>query len=285
MSFTADSESELFTLLKEKMSGKSVNNIKSILTRKQVYVDGKPVSQYNFIVNKGSNVLIKGKASEKSPACKLKIIYEDDEIIVINKPHGLLTVATEKEKDKTAYHFVMNYIKADNPNNRIFIVHRLDKDTSGVVMFAKNPEIKEAFQDNWSDLVKEREYIAVVEGKMEKNEGKIESYLTETKTHLVYSTNNKIDGKLAITNYKVLNKNDEYSLLQVSIDTGRKNQIRAHMKELGHPVAGDKKYSAETNPFNRMALHCSKLVLLHPITHQEMSFAAAPDARFYSMFK
>lgn len=230
-------------------------------------------------------MLIKGKASEKSTACKLKIVYEDDEIIVINKPHSLLTVATEKEKEKTAFHFVMNYVKAENPQNRIFIVHRLDKDTSGVVMFAKSPEIKEAFQENWSDLVKKREYIAVVEGEMDKDEGKIESYLTETKTHLVYSTKNKIDGKLAITNYKILNKNSDYSLLEINIDTGRKNQIRAHMKELGHSVAGDKKYGSETNPFNRMALHCSKLVLFHPITHKEMSFSAAPDARFYSMFK
>lgn len=217
-------------------------------------------------------------------ACKLKIIYEDDEIIVINKPAGLLTISTEKEKEKTAFHMVLNYVKTEDPEARIFVVHRLDKDTSGIVMFAKNPELKEAFQENWNELVSLRQYIAIADGIFEKKEDTITSYLAETRTHLIYSTQNKLDGKMAITHYKVINENKDFSLVEVKIDTGRKNQIRVHLKESGHPVAGDKKYGSITDPIKRMALHCSTLTLKHPFTGKELSFSAHPDNRFYSLF-
>ncbi len=161
---------------------------------------------------------------------KLNIIYEDKSIIVINKPAGILTVSTPKEKERTLYHEVSDYVKKSNPKLKIYIVHRLDKDTSGIVMFAKNKNVKYAYQNNWDNLVVKRGYVAVVNGVLERKTGVIKSYLKETKTLFVYSTNDNKNGKLAITNYKVVSENKNYSLIDIDIKTGRKNQIRVHMR-------------------------------------------------------
>lgn len=203
---------------------------------------------------------------------KLDIIYEDKEIIVVNKPSKLLTIATDNEKEKTLFHKVITYEKKKNKNNKIFIVHRLDKDTSGIVLFAKSEELKRAFQDNWDNLVKVREYVAIVEGKPPKDKGVVRSWLKETKTLLVYSSNRMGDGKEAITHYRKVMGNNKFTMLDILIDTGRKNQIRVHMSDLGCPIVGDKKYNSKTNPIRRMGLHANKLVILHPKTNKEMTF-------------
>ncbi len=189
---------------------------------------------------------------------KMDIIYEDKELLVINKPAGLLTIATEKEKNNTLYHQAREYIKKQNPNNKIFIVHRLDKDTSGIVLFAKSEKLKHMLQKNWNDYVFLREYIAIVEGRIDKNSGTIKSYLTEDKRLHTYETDSK-HGKLAITNYEKLTSNKAYSLLKVTIETGRKNQIRVVFSSLNHPIIGDKKYGAIKNPIGRLGLHAIRL--------------------------
>lgn len=189
---------------------------------------------------------------------KMDILYEDKEMLVINKPAGLLTIATEKESIHTLYHQAREYVKKQNPKNKIFIVHRLDKDTSGIVLFAKNEKLKKELQNNWNGIAFKREYIAIVEGKMEKKKDTLKSYLVESKTHQVYSSNK---GNLAITHYEVLASSNAYSLLKVTIDTGRKNQIRAQLSELGHSIVGDKKYGCTKNPMGRMGLHASSLGL------------------------
>lgn len=214
---------------------------------------------------------------------KMDILYEDKELLVINKPSGLLTVATDKESFNTLYHQAREYIKKQNPKNKIFIVHRLDKDTSGIVVFAKNEKIKLALQNNWEKVAKVREYIALVCGKPKKIKGEIKNYLKETKTLQVYSTNDK-NGKLAITKYEVLQYNKEYSLMKINILTGRKNQIRVHMKDLGCPIVGDKKYEAKKNPFRRLCLHASKLVLVYPFTNKEMEFVTKSPVVFEKVF-
>ena len=168
---------------------------------------------------------------------KLKIIYEDKYLIVIDKPHNLLTIATEKEKENTLYHEVLMYEQKKHKSNKIFIVHRLDKETSGLVLFAKSIKIKELLQNNWKNV--KRYYVALVSGKVNKT-GEIKSYLKETKTLLTYSSKDKT-GKLAITKYKPIEITDKYSLLEIQILTGRKNQIRVHMQDIGHPIVGDKK--------------------------------------------
>ncbi len=212
---------------------------------------------------------------------KMNIIYENKELLVVNKPAGLLTIATEKEKINTLYHQAREYLKKQNPRNKIFIVHRLDKDTSGLVIFAKNERMKKYLQNNWDNLVILREYIAIVEGNMEKQKGVLKSYLKENKQYKVYSTNNK-EGNLAITSYEVLNKNKSFSLLKVIIQTGRKNQIRVQLSEINHPIVGDKKYGSLKNPLGRMCLHASKLIL--KINQQEYKWLAKIPQEFKIMF-
>lgn len=202
---------------------------------------------------------------------KLDIIFEDKELLVVNKPCGLLTIATDKEKEKTLFHKVYLYLKKKNKNNKVFIVHRLDKDTSGIVLFAKNEKLKLLLQKNWDQITKERDYIAIVHGEVEKNKDTIISWLKETKTLLTYSSSKDNDGKKAITNYRVIKKNKKYSFLDISLKTGRKNQIRVHMKDINHPIIGDKKYGVKDS-FNHMYLHAYKLSLVHPITKKLLEF-------------
>jgi len=215
---------------------------------------------------------------------KMDIIYEDKELLIINKPSGLLTIATEKEKFNTLYHQAREYVKKQNPKNKIFIVHRLDKDTSGIVLFAKNEKLKFALQNNWDSVAKTREYIALLCGIPKKKKDTIKNYLKESKTLHVYSTNDT-SGKLAITNYEIINNNKEYSLAKINILTGRKNQIRVAMSEIGCPIAGDKKYNAKKNPFRRLCLHASKLELIHPVTKKTYIFEAKYPILFDKFFE
>ena len=214
---------------------------------------------------------------------RLDIVYEDKDLLVVNKPAKLLTISTDNEKEKTLFHKAINYVK--KKNQKIFIVHRLDKDTSGIVVFAKSESLKRLLQDNWEKLAKVREYVAIVEGKPKQESGIIKSYLKETKTLLVYSSNKKGDGKEAITHYRTIMNNKKYTMLAITIDTGRKNQIRVHMKDLGCPIVGDKKYESKSNPINRMALHANKLVLINPITNKEMTFEVDIPNTFINLIK
>lgn len=216
---------------------------------------------------------------------KLNIVFEDKEMIVINKPAGLLTMATEKEVERTLFHQVISYEKKKNKNNKVFIVHRLDKDTSGLVMFAKNENLKHLFQENWNSLVKKRGYVGVVEGILDKKTGTIKSWINETKTLMCYSSDKPNDGKLAITKYKTVLENKSCSLLDIEIKTGRKNQIRVHMKDLNHPIVGDKKYGAKTNPIKRLGLHANILEIEHPLNHKVLYFETDVPASFVDMFK
>lgn len=215
---------------------------------------------------------------------KLDIIFEDKNIVVVNKPAHLLTVSTEKEHEKTLFHKVSDYEKTKHKSNKVFIVHRLDKDTSGVVVFAKNLKVKSLLQNNWDNLVKCREYIAIVEGKMDKNKETIKSWLKENKNYVTYSSMHPGDGKLAITKYQLMASNNKYSLLKINIDTGRKNQIRVHMNDLSHPIIGDKKYGAKSDPIRRMGLHAAKLELIHPITKEKLVLEAKIPLEFYKIF-
>lgn len=224
---------------------KSKNTIKNLLKNGNIYVNGKVITKYNYLVKDSDKVDIRNKVND------IDIIYEDKNIIIVNKPYNMLTISTEKEREKTLYHIVSDYVKRGNKSNKIFIVHRLDKDTSGLVMFSKNEKTKSLLQNNWDKV--NREYIAIVEGKINSN-GVIKTKLDE-KNGRVFSSNS---GKVAITKYNRLKFNDKYSLLNIKIETGRKHQIRVHLSELGYPIVGDKKYG-NTNPIKRMTLHAYKL--------------------------
>ncbi len=186
---------------------------------------------------------------------KLDIIYEDKEILVVNKEAHKLTIATEKRENNTLYNEASNYVKKQYPKNKIFIVHRLDRDTSGIVIFAKNQDKKLVLQNNWENV--KREYIAIVEGKMPKHSDVLKDYLSESKTLNVYITKDKSKGKLAITEYEVLKESNKYSLLKIKIKTGRRNQIRVQLANIGNPIVGDKKYGSKDNRLKRLALHAN----------------------------
>lgn len=268
----------LIEFLKKTFSNLSKNSVKSLLHNEKVFVNGNMTTKYNYELNVGDVVEIREKVAKN-----IDIIYEDKNIIVINKPSGLLTVATEKEKNKTAYHLVMEYLKKKNKNNRIFIIHRLDKDTSGIIMFAKNERAKHLYQDNWNDIIKKRCYYAVIDGKMENKEGTIKSYLKEN-GNMVYSVKDR-SGKLAITEYKVLKERKNISLLDINLKTGRKNQIRVHMKENKTPILGDLKYGEKSKLINRLALHAYKLELVNPVTKKLLTFEINMPNEFKILFK
>lgn len=271
-------ESELLTYLIEELKF-SRNNAKGLLSHHLIAIDGAPVSQFNFMIYPGDSLIISKNPIKKKEREKLPIIYEDDYIIALNKPFGLLSVASDKEKAITAYRLVMDYVQDKDRKNRIFVVHRLDKETSGVLIFAKSDELKEAFQNSWNDLVSKRGYYAIVEGNLTKKEDTITNYLKMNSLNLMYIASNK-DPKAqkCITKYNVLKENKKYSLLDVNIFTGRKNQIRVTLGSLGHFVLGDDKYGEPANPINRLCLHAYELDIKNPLTGKVYKLKATiPD--------
>ncbi len=215
---------------------------------------------------------------------RLKLVYEDDDIIVVDKGYGLLSVGTDSSKKsdvETAYSILRDYVKAIHPSNKIFIVHRLDRDTSGLMIFAKNMEAKENLQHNWNNMVLERRYVALLDGEMEEQSGIIRTNLSETSQHEVYSAKGGDPGKIAITRYKVRRKGKGHTLAEFSLDTGRKNQIRVHARDLGYPISGDKKYGKGSGPLHRLALHAETLRFAHPISRMDMNFISPVPSQFY----
>ncbi len=270
---------ELLDFLFETLKDQSRNSVKSLLKSKKVSIDGAPVTQFDFKLYPGDTVIISKEPIQRKTRSNLPIIYEDNEIIVINKPSGLLSIASDKEKSSTAYRMLSDYVQQKDKHNRIFVVHRLDEDTSGVLMVAKNPDIQKALQDNWNDIVSKRGYYAIVEGQMKEKEGTIKSYLKKNAQNLMYSSKDK-NGQFSITHYKVMKETEKYSLLDVNIDTGRKNQIRVHLGDLGHNVIGDDKYGNPSNPLKRLGLHAYCLELTHPITKKKMKFVSPMPKEF-----
>lgn len=286
LSFTVNEETTLMPFLMSSMPERKRTSIKELLRHNQVAVNGTPISQFNSVLNPGDEVKVNlTREWRVFYNRRLKLVYEDDDIIVVNKGYGLLSMGNDKVKDGTAYSILREYVKWENPRNKIFIIHRLDRDTSGLMMFAKTIEAKETMQHNWNNMVLNRKYLAVVEGKVEPADGVVRSYLAENSEHEVYSTPDSSKGQLAVTRYRTLSSKNGYSLMEVELDTGRKNQIRVHMKELGHPIVGDRRYGASSSPIHRLALHAQTLRFVHPVTRKEMSFTTPVPSGFAKMVK
>ena len=238
---TVKEENTLLPFLFNLLNQQSKSSVKALLGHGQILVNGQITKQFNAPLVPGDEVLIsyeRGKVEFNNPL--LTIIWEDDDLIVVNKKEGLLSVANKRVKERTAYHLLSDYVKKSNPRNKIFLLHRLDRDTSGLMMFAKNPEVQKKLQANWNSAITVRSYVAVVEGRPEKDADLIVSNLVENELMQVYVTNNG-DGKESVTRYRLLKSNGAYSLLELDLETGRRNQIRAQMQSIGHSIAGDYK--------------------------------------------
>lgn len=249
-------------LFKKDLSKKTIKNY---IKNKQVYVNDLIITNSSHLLNKGDKITIYYN-KKIIPEYNLDILYEDKYLIIINKPTGLLSISNDKEKEITAYRMVSDYIKNNTKNKYIFVVHRLDQDTSGILMFCKDKNIRDKMQNNWNNIVKKRGYLAICDGSFSGN-GTFHTYLKEDRNQFVYSDKHN-HGKEAITHYKVIKNNKNYSLLQVFIDTGRRNQIRVHLSEYKHPIVGDKKYGCHTNPIKRLCLHANILEFIHPISNE-----------------
>ncbi|WP_288423914.1 RluA family pseudouridine synthase [uncultured Spirosoma sp.] len=283
---TVQEPAELMQFLISSLPHKNRNNIKSLLSNQQVKIDGRVYTQFNQPLRPGQTVTIAATRAPRTAQFRgLTILYEDQHLIVINKQSGILSMATEKQRDHTAYSILSSYVKQENPKNRIFIIHRLDRETSGVMMFARSERVQRLMQETWNETIRQRTYVALVEGVPSPEEGKIESYLRESKALIVYSSQNPENGQLAITNYKTVKEANGYALLELELETGRKNQIRVHMQDLKHPIAGDAKYGAKTDPIGRLGLHAEVLAFEHPITKAAMRFDAPIPKGFLAVLK
>lgn len=281
MKLVVNKDSELLEYLYEHLDMPK-KRVKQYLVHGAVYVNEDRVTQYNYPLIAGMKITIDTN-SKNSRSLPFSIIFEDDHLIVVNKPSGLLTIATDKEKERTLYHIVRDYVVSKNPHGRIFIVHRLDRDTSGIVLFAKDEKTKNQLQENWNEYVLLREYTAIVTGHPKEESGQIVQYLKETKTNLVYVSPRE-DGKKAITNYSVLKTSDKYSMLKVTIETGRKNQIRVAFASKKMPILGDKKYG-EKSKVNRLYLHANRLKLYYPVIKKEILFETSIPTEFKKMMQ
>ena len=274
-------EIELMAYLAKLMPEASRTKWKSLLSKRLVLVDNIITTQFNFLLKPGMKVQIsRSKAGKDFSNKYLKLLYEDAYIIVVEKKEGLLSVKTDREKERTAWSFLTEYMQKTDRNAQAYVVHRLDRDTSGVMMFAKDEKTQNKLRDNWHKIVFDRRYVAVVAGEMEKDAGKVESWLTDRK---LYVQSSPVDdgGQYAVTHFHTIKRANGYSLVELKLDTGRKNQIRVHMADLGHPVIGDGRYGVEDgNPLGRLALHAFKLCFYHPVTGQPMKFETPYPADF-----
>lgn len=289
----------LMDFLQTKMGGMAKSSIKQLLGQRRVTINNAIQTRHDTPIRRGDTVVVaSGRGNIELRHPKLRIIYEDDALIVVEKKNGLLTVpVNQKSSETTVFSILKEYVKKQSYRNTVHVVHRLDRETSGLLVFAKSPELQEYMRTYWRQLVTKRTYVALVEGKLEKKEGKITSWLTENpRTALVSSSPVDNGGQLAITNYKVLKESnlqtDEmdlgaaYSLVELNLETGRTNQIRVHMASMGHPVVGDRKYGHgnESSPIDRLCLHARVLEFIHPMTEKKVRFEASTPKEFARIF-
>ena len=278
---------ELMPFLMSKLGGKTRTGIKSLLAHRQVLVNGVVQTRHDTALQAGDTITLrtsKGNIELRHP--KLKVIYEDDDLIVVEKKEGLLTVATHPGSvETTAFSILKAYVRKQNPRNGIYVVHRLDRETSGLLVFARSEELQHYMRQYWRDLVTERTYIALAEGVLNPREGQIRSWFTEDKRNaVVYSSPVDDGGDLAITNYKTLrtSADEQYSLVELHLETGRTNQIRVHLASKGCPVVGDRKYGHgnESSPIDRLCLHAKVLAFIHPVTEKTVRFESPVPKEF-----
>lgn len=278
---------QLIDFLIAKMGGMARSSVKQLLRQRRVKVGNVIQTRHDFALKSGDVVTVSsGRGNSQLTHPKLKIVYEDDDLIVVNKQPGLLTVAaTPGSSETTAFSILRAYVKKQNARAGVYVVHRLDRETSGLLVFARSEELQHYMRQYWRDLVTERTYIALAEGVLNPREGQIRSWFTEDKRNaVVYSSPVDDGGDLAITNYKTLrtSADEQYSLVELHLETGRTNQIRVHLASKGCPVVGDRKYGHgnESSPIDRLCLHAKVLAFIHPVTEKTVRFESPVPKEF-----
>ena len=268
--------STLLPFLLNALSGISRTKAKQLLAQQQVRVDNEITTQFNTPLRPGQVVTIEKSAGKTPLRSRLvRIVYEDAYLLVVDKAPGIRTNTLPGEAHDSLKRILDQYVKRSKPRAAVHTVHRLDKNTSGLLIFAKRRDVQQLFITQWRELVSDRRYIALVEGRMEQDAGTVQSYLKENKMMVCYSTPTPEEGgQIAITHFRTLQRTDRCSLVELHLETGRKNQIRVHMHDLGHPICGDRKYGATTDPAHRLCLHAFKLSFQHPVTHRQLSFTS-----------
>ncbi len=275
MKYVAQANITLLDALTAVCPNSSKTTLRSWIKEGRVKIDDEVPSTANTLVREGQTVTV-GSRKRFLPG-GIVILYEDADIVVIEKPCGMLSVATAFDKSQTAHAILKNHY----PAKKVQVVHRLDQDTSGVMMFALSNEAYDQLKKDFEVHAIERAYSAIVEGRMESSSGTWKSLLYEDPNYVVHVTDDPTKGKEAITHYVVKNRNRRYSWIELRLETGRKNQIRVHCQEAGHPIAGDKKYGSTTHPLKRLCLHAHLLGFTHPIKNKKMTFTASPPSEFY----
>ena len=280
LTFNVAKETVLIEFIMEKMHGISRNRAKALITNRVVLVNNTITTHPLTELNPGAVVqLDRSKHKRAFHSKDLDIVYEDPYLLVIDKHPGLLSMSNNT-RQLTAQAVLNRYLEKGGGRNTAHIVHRLDRDTSGLMVYAKDVQTQQAFVDGWQELVTDRRYIALVEGCLEKTQGCVRSWLTEDKRFITHSSPTDNGGKYAVTHYNVLASSNCYSLVECVLETGRKNQIRVHMSELGYPVVGDAKYGSQNDPMRRLGLHAYMLCFVHPVTGKRMRFETPVPACF-----
>lgn len=264
----------------------SRSKIKATLQGRGIKVNGKTVTQFDFPVAKGTKIDVSKtkRNNDKLKSRYVKIVYEDQYLVVIEKNIGILSMAAG-HKSLNVKAVLDDYFKKSLQRCTAHVVHRLDRDTSGLMIYAKDMETEQILEHNWHDIVFDRRYVAVLSGEMEEDEGTIENWLKDNKAYVTYSSPVDNGGKYAITHFRTLDRTTEHSLVEFKLETGRKNQIRVHSADMNHPVCGDVKYGNGDDPIHRLCLHAYMLCFYHPVTHQPMEFQTMIPAQFRHIFK
>lgn len=282
---TIDQPCTLIEAAQKVLTDHSASKIKSMLKHNQFAVNGMPSTKYNRPIEPGDELQINFDGSFRTfSSPNLKIVYEDDDIIVVDKAYGVLSTSAGRNTTGTVYSIMRDYVKQNNEKARVFVVHRLDRDTSGLMILARSQKAREKMVENWSNIVSRRLYVAVAEGLMEKGSGTVRNFLVDDENNYeVHETDDSKLGQLAVTKYATLERGQRNSLVELEMRTGRKNQIRVHMRGLGHPVSGDRKYGGHSNPIRRLALHATIIEMQHPVTGKAMRFESPVPDNFLTL--
>ncbi|SMG32741.1 23S rRNA pseudouridine1911/1915/1917 synthase [Marivirga sericea] len=283
-SYLVQEDTELLKYLISNYPNKKKALLKQVMGGGQIRINGDVITQFNHGLKKGDEIQINwAKPSKKVKLQKLNILYEDQDLIVIEKEAGLLSVASLKEKKKNAVQILKEHMEAIDPRIKVYIIHRLEREASGILLFAKSQKIQELLQNSWEDYVIDRKYIAIVEGKIKESSHTLRNYLRSNKNNQVFIVNTPENATEAITHFNLLKQSNAYSMLEFKLETGFKNQIRVQMAHFGFPVTGDKKYTAKKNPLGRVALHANLMELKHPISGEHLKFELVPPSNFRNL--